>query len=154
MSALSHGNNCVCAAKRTKTAKPASLPSPSTAVPPIIQQFLLTSGDIGITPDKVVTPNGSGPLAGSQWICTDLSRTETKIPTVAIILAIAFALFFFIGLLFLLMKEQVTTGYVEVSVRAGNIYHKVQIPINKADRVAQIREQVDKAQVMAAQATR
>jgi hypothetical protein len=136
-----------------KTPKPASPPLPSSAVSPITQPFLMTIGDIGITSDRVVTPNGTGPLAGSQWICTDMSRTESKMPAVAIILAIVFALLCLIGLLFLLMKERVTTGYVEVSVRTGDIYHKVQIPIHNADRVAQIREQVNKAQVMA-QATR
>jgi hypothetical protein len=129
--------------------KPARLPLPQAAVPPTTQPFLLTIGDIGITSDSVVTPNGSGPLAGSQWICTDMSRTESKIPAVAIILAIVFFLVCLIGLLFLLIKSQVTTGYVEVSVRSGDIYHTVQIPINNVNQVAQIRAQVNKAQVMA-----
>jgi hypothetical protein len=131
----------------------ANLPTPR-AVAPIPQPFLLTIGDIGITSDRVVTPNGSGPLAGSQWICTDMSRTETRIPPVAIILAIVGALLCLIGLLFLLMKEHVTTGYVEVSVRTGDIYHKVQLPVIHPAQVAQIRQQVNKAQSMAAQAAR
>ena len=114
----------------------------------------MTIGDIGITFDRVVTPNGSGPLAGSQWIFTDASRTESKIPGVAIILAIVFALLCLIGLLFLLMKEKVTTGYVEVSVRTADIYYKVRIPVNNTARIAEIRDQVNRAQMMAAQATR
>jgi hypothetical protein len=136
-----------------KASKPENLPLPR-AVPPIPQPFLLTIGDIGITSDRVVTPNGSGPLAGSQWICTDMSRTESKMPAIAIILAIVFALLCLIGLLFLLMKEQVTTGYVEVSVRAGDIYHKVQMPINNPAQVAQIRMQVYSAQELAARVVR
>ena len=66
---------------------------------------ILTIGDIAITKDKVITPNGTGSLADSQWVFSDMSRTETRIPAVAIILAIVFAILCLIGLLFLLMKE-------------------------------------------------
>jgi hypothetical protein len=102
--------------------------------------YLLTIGDIGVTQDLVVTPNGHGPLKGSQWIVTDMSRTDTKIPTVAIVLAIIFAIFCLIGLLFLLMKERYTTGYVEVTVQTGNVLHKVQIPVSDPSQVLQIRQ--------------
>jgi hypothetical protein len=120
--------------------------------PPLSQSFLLTIGDIGVTPTQIITPNGSGALAGSQWIFVDTSRTETKIPTVAIILAIVFALLCLIGLLFLLMKEKTTTGYVEVSVRSGNVFHKTQIPVNSQMKIDNIRQLVGKAQALAMQA--
>jgi hypothetical protein len=138
----------------SKPPKPASPFMPSKVAPPSAQPFLMTIGDIGITADRVITPNGSGPLAGSQWICTDMSRTESKMPALAVVLAIVFAIFCLLGLLFLLMKETKTSGYVEVSVRTGNIYHKVQIPINNVGHVAQVREQVNKAQVLAAMSAR
>lgn len=64
-------------------------------------------------------------------------------------LAIVSALFCLIGLLFLLMKEEVTTGYAEGSVRAGDIYHKTQIPISKTQQVTEVRQLVSKAQRMA-----
>ena len=41
--------------------------------------IVLSIGDIGITKHWVVTPNGTAPLAGSQWIARDMSRTESKI---------------------------------------------------------------------------
>jgi hypothetical protein len=82
----------------------------------------------------------------------DASRTETKIPTVAIILAIVFALLCLIGLLFLLMKEKTTTGYVEVTVRSGNIFHKTQIPVNSQTKIDEVRQLVSKAQALAMQA--
>jgi hypothetical protein len=129
------------------------LPSLPKAVPPVFSNpFLITIGDIGITSNQVVTPNGSGPLAGSQWIFTDTSRTESKIPTVAIILAIIFALLCLIGLLFLLMKETKTTGYVEVTVRVGNIFHKTQIPVDSPAKIEGVRQLVNKAQALAIQA--
>jgi hypothetical protein len=129
---------------------------PSSAAkptPPSLETFSnLTIGDIAITSDKVITPNGIGTLADSQWIFSDLSRTESKIPPVAVILAIVFALLCLIGLLFLLMKETTTTGYAEVSVHSGNLYHKVQIPVKSKADVDRIRELVNKAQSLAAQA--
>ncbi len=135
---------------------PESAPAPQ---PPVAAQppaktsaFLVTIGDIGVTADYVVTPNGNAPLAGSQWIATDMSRTDSKIPTWAIICAIAFAIFCLIGLLFLLAKERTTTGYVEVSVHSGDLYHKTQIPVTDPMQVQQIRQLVGQAQTLAARA--
>ena len=111
-----------------------------------------TIGDIAVTEDSVITPNGSGPLRDAQWIFTDMSRTETKIPTVSIVLAIVFALFCLIGLLFLLMKEKVTSGYVEISVRVGDIFHKTQIPVNSQSRIDDLRRLFNTVQSMSANA--
>jgi hypothetical protein len=116
------------------------------------QGFLLTIGDIGVTPDSVVTPNGTGPLAGSQWIVTDRTTVETKIPTWAIVMAILFALLCLLGLLFLLVKENVVRGYVEVSVHSGNVVHMTQLPVQTGTDVAFYRQQVAQAQSLAASA--
>lgn len=115
--------------------------------------IILSIGDIGVTKHWVVTPNGTAPLAGSQWIARDMSRTESKIPTWAIVLAIVFALACLIGLLFLLVKEKQTTGHFEVSVRSGNLYHVTQIPVSSEWQIAQTRTLVNQAQSMAASAT-
>jgi hypothetical protein len=79
----------------------------------------------------------------------DQSRTEEKIPTHAIVLAIVFALFCLVGLLFLLMKKK-TTGYVEVEVRSGDLRHTTQIPVQSVFAVNQVRAQVAQAQALAA----
>jgi hypothetical protein len=104
-----------------------------------------------VTPDWIVTPNGNAPMGGSQWIVTDMTRTESRIPAWAIICAIIFALACLLGLFFLLVKEYETSGYVEVSVRSGNLYHKTQIPISYPAQVQQIRALVSQAQAIAAQ---
>lgn len=114
--------------------------------------FLLTIGDIGVTSYWVVTPNGNARLAGSQWIAGDMTRTETKIPAWAIICAIVFAFACLLGLLFLMVKEQQTTGYVEVSVKSGDLYHMTQIPVSHPVQVQQVRALVARAQSLAAQA--
>ena len=71
----------------------------------------------------------------------------------AIVLAVVFALVCLLGLLFLLVKEKYTTGYVEVSVQAGNLVHATQIPVSSQYQVAQIRQQVSQAQTLAAAAS-
>lgn len=129
--------------------KPAAGPSPAQGQDPII----LTIGDIGVTQHWVVTPNGSAPLAGSQWIGRDMTRTETKIPAWAIVLAIIFFLACLVGLLFLLVKEKTTTGHFEVSVRSGALYHVTQIPVSSEFQMTQIRGLVNQAQTFAAAAT-
>ncbi len=80
---------------------------------------LLTLGDIAVNGDTIVSPAGPMPLRGAVWTATDMSRTEERIPPHAIVLAILFFLLCFIGLLFLLMKERTTTGFVQVSVNSG-----------------------------------
>jgi len=118
----------------------------ATTTDPVI----LTIGDIGVTRRWVVTPNGTAPLRGSQWIANDQSVTSTRIPPWAIILAIVFALACLLGLLFLLVKEQVTSGYVQVTVRSGDLLHSTQIPISQPSQVQNVRQLVAEAQSMAA----
>jgi hypothetical protein len=114
--------------------------------------FLVTIGDIGVSKREIVTPNGKAPLAGSQWIVRDMSRVESRIPPVAIVLAIIFAFACLLGLLFLLMRERWITGYVEVQVQSGSVIHMTQIPVSTRDQIAHIRQKVAFAQSMAAAA--
>jgi hypothetical protein len=128
-------------------------PAGTLQSPDATDPTLLTIGDIGVTRNWVVTPNGTARLGGSQWSARDMTRTESKIPTWAIVLAVIFALVCLLGLLFLLAKEKYTTGYVEVSVQAGNLIHATQIPVASQYQVAQIRQQVSQAQTLAAAAS-
>lgn len=127
---------------------PAPAPAPASGA---AQQdpILLWIGDIGVSQHWVVTPNGSAPLAGSQWIVTDRTHTEERIPGVAIVLAIIFFVFCLLGLLFLLMKERRVTGYAEVTVRSGNVYHLTQLPVRNPIDVEYARRLVHQAQSMA-----
>ena len=122
---------------------------PPMPPPPGGSGVVFQIGDIGITHDTIITPNGNAPLSGSSWILTDQSRTEEKTPSIAIVLAILLFLVCFIGLLFLLMKETRTTGYAEVRVQSGGLLHMTQIPVNSPYEVAQLRSMVGQAQSMA-----
>jgi hypothetical protein len=123
---------------------------PPKQIPTPIPKSVLSIGDILIDGDKVITPNGIGELSTAQWVFSDVSRTESRIPPVAIILAIVFALLCLVGLLFLLMREEKIYGYAEVSVHTGNLFHKVQIPVRTKGDVEKIQSLVYKAQSLSA----
>lgn len=102
-------------------------------------------GDISIAGDQIITPSGSMPLRGAMWNATDFSRTEEKIPTHAIILAVIFFLFCLLGLLFLLMKEKKTTGYIQITVTSGGRHHSTMLPATDAMSYQRVMAQINYA---------
>ncbi len=102
-------------------------------------------GDITVTGDGIITPAGQLPLKGAVWTVTDMSRTEEKMPTYAIVLAVVFFIFCFLGLLFLLMKEKTTTGHIQVTVNSGGKYHSTMIPATHESVAYQVAQQVNYA---------
>ncbi|MFE7466376.1 hypothetical protein ACFU6R_20015 [Streptomyces sp. NPDC057499] len=117
-------------------------------LPPGAGMPVLVLGDIAVMNDQIVTPSGAMPLKGSAWTATDLTRTEEKIPTVAIVLAIVFALFCLVGLLFLLMKEKQTTGFVQVTVVSDGRHHSTMIPALGPETFPMVMAQVNTARTM------
>ncbi|WKE70068.1 hypothetical protein [Streptomyces sp. WP-1] len=89
---------------------------------------LISIGDITVMGDQIITPAGQLPLRGAVWNATDMSRTEEKIPAHAIVLTVVFALLRLLGLLFLLMKEKRSTGYIQVTVTSGGRHHQTMVP--------------------------
>ncbi|GES30973.1 hypothetical protein AB0G60_09185 [Streptomyces angustmyceticus] len=107
--------------------------------------MMLSLGDIAVSGDTIMTPAGPMPLRGAVWTATDMSRTEEKMPTHAVVLAIVFFLFCLLGLLFLLMKEKVTTGFVQVTVNSGGRHHATMIPVQSREQVMFVLNQVNYA---------
>ncbi|PJN18021.1 hypothetical protein CG724_15770 [Streptomyces sp. CB02120-2] len=60
-------------------------------------------------------------------------------------LAIIFFLFCLLGLLFLLMKEKRTTGYIQVTVHSGGRHHSTMIPATDPNSYAWVMHQVNYA---------
>lgn len=122
------------------------------SVPPVplvgVEPYVVSLGDIGVTPHWVVTPRGTAPLAGSEWWVVDRGAWSQRIPVWAIILAVVF---FPLGLLFLLCKESTWSGWVEVTVRAGALVHVTALPVPsfEAQNAAAI---VDRIRALAAAA--
>lgn len=114
-----------------------------------VSGYLYQVGDIGVTADAIVTYRGTAQLSGSTWIAIDQSRTEDKIPTWAIVMAVIFASACLLGLLFLLIKEQRTTGHVEVRVQSGEFWHVTHVPVIDAGHVPWVMNQVSLIQSQA-----
>lgn len=98
-------------------ATPATLPpgwSPASQEPVLVQ-----FGDISITEHWLITPAGSAPLRGTQIFVTDMTREERFIPAWAIVFAVIGFFVFLLGLLFLLVKETRTSGFMQISVTNG-----------------------------------
>ncbi|MEW1721231.1 hypothetical protein [Streptomyces sp. NPDC093109] len=104
---------------------------------------VLAIGDITVVGDRIVTPSGTIPLRGAVWNATDMSRTEERIPPVAIVLAIVFALLCLVGLLFLLMKEKKTTGFIQITVTGGGRHHATMVPATHANSFQMVMGQVN-----------
>ncbi|MFF0446973.1 hypothetical protein ACFYT4_11240 [Streptomyces sp. NPDC004609] len=131
--------------------QPAGVPVPMHTPPPGGGGVPLVSiGDITVLQDTIVTPAGTMPLKGAVWNATDMSRYEEKIPTHAIVLAIVFFIFCLLGLLFLLMKEKVTTGFIQVTVTSGGRHHSTMIPAQSPMTFQQVMGQVNYARSISA----
>lgn len=89
---------------------------------------ILSIGDISITRSTVIVPHGRFPLRGTTWTVQDSITVTQSIPAYAIVLAIIFAVFCLLGLLFLLIKETQYSGFISVTVVGDGLYHTVQMP--------------------------
>ncbi|GAA2784792.1 hypothetical protein [Streptomyces showdoensis] len=105
----------------------------------------LALGDITVVGDQIITPAGPMPLKGAAWNVMDMSRTEEKISTTGIVLAVVFFVFCFLGLLFLLMKEKKTTGFIQVTVTSGGRYHSTMIPATAPETLQWVMGQLNYA---------
>ncbi|MEV0849776.1 hypothetical protein AB0J21_28530 [Streptomyces sp. NPDC049954] len=107
---------------------------------------LVTIGDVVVTQDGILTPVGTLPLRGAVWTVTDLSRTEEKMAQTGIVLGIIFGVLLCgLGLLFLLMKEKKTTGFVQVTVSSGGRHHVTMVPANGPETFQIVMGQVNYA---------
>ncbi|PXA71649.1 hypothetical protein [Cryobacterium arcticum] len=97
----------------------ASAALPPGWAPAAQEPTLVQFGDISISEHWLVTPAGTAPLRGTQIFVTDMTREERFIPAWAIVLAIIGFFFFFLGLLFLLVKETRISGFMQISVTNG-----------------------------------
>jgi hypothetical protein len=125
---------------------------PPAAGAPAVDAPLVQIGDITVTSHWVVTPQGTRPLAGTTWLVTDLSGSYRAIPTWAIVMAVIGFFFLLLGLLFLLVKEDRTDGWVQVTVSARGFSHSTSIPVRSQYAVADIHNRVNYARSVAAQA--
>lgn len=125
---------------------PTPVPAPVVSGPVIVQV-----GEIGVTSTMVHTPAGEIPLAGSTWQVNDYWHSEQRIPKWAIIAAIVgFCVLTVFSLLFLLVKETVPHGTVQVTVTNGTRQYVARIPVTDQSQVAHVHQQVNYVRSLAA----
>jgi hypothetical protein len=128
---------------------------PPSVVPPDVPvapgPVIVQVGDIAVTSTVVHTPAGDIPLAGSTWQVSDYWHNEQKIPTWAIVAAIAgFCVLTVFSLLFLLVKVTVPRGTVQVTVTNGTHQYVSRIPVTDQSQVSYIHQQVNYVRSLAA----
>ena len=137
---------------------PWSISSPSVPDPTVPNQPVPEAGpvivqiaEIGVTSTVVHTPTGDIPLAGSQWQVSDFWFTTQRIPRWAIVAAVAgFCVLTVFSLLFLLVKESVAQGTVQVIVTNGTHQYVARIPVKDQAAVTAINQQVNYVRTLAA----
>jgi hypothetical protein len=127
-------------------------PVPGSGAPVVDSgQVIVQIGEIAVTATTVRTPTGDLPLAGSTWHVADFWHNEQKTPTWAIILAVlGFCVLPFFCLLFLLVKETVYRGTVQVTVTNGPRQYVARLPVTDQAQVAHLHQQANYARSLAA----
>jgi hypothetical protein len=125
-------------------------PAPTNAAPPGYEGVVLTIGDVLVTPDSVLVPEGRFPLVGTTWTVQDSTRIIKTTPRYARVLAASFAVLAF-GPLFLLIKERHYGGFVLVTVVGEGLYHNVKFPPGP-ESTAHVAGLVNEARALAAAA--
>lgn len=110
-------------------------------------------GDISVDQQWVRTPSGSVPTGQVTWSVQDLTRHDVVIPPYAIILAVVLsAVTCLLGLLFLLVKEDRTSGWLQVTVQGPALEHTTWVPVSDQGMVMDVHARVDYARSLTAAA--
>ncbi|GAA0530695.1 hypothetical protein GCM10010172_09230 [Paractinoplanes ferrugineus] len=126
---------------------PLAEPISGAAPGPVIVQI----AEIAVTSTTVHTPAGDIPLAGSQWQVSDYWFNSQRIPKWAIVMAIVgFCVLTVFSLLFLLVKETVTQGTIQITVTNGTRQYVARIPVTDQAQVTTINQQVNYVRSLAA----
>lgn len=108
-------------------------------------------GEIAVTSTTIRTPAGDIPLAGSTWQVSDYWHNEQKTPRWAVVAAVAgFCVLTVFSLLFLLFKETVYRGTVQVVVTNGARQYVARIPVTDQAQVQFLHQQVNYVRSLAA----
>jgi hypothetical protein len=134
---------------------PAQVPPPVSAPPDAVAAqpgpVIVRIAEIAVTSATVHTPAGEIPLRGSQWQVNDYWFNQQRTPKWAIIAAIVgFCVLTVFSLLFLLIKESVTQGTVQVTVTNGTRQYVARIPVTGQADVTAINQQVNYVRTLAA----
>lgn len=109
-------------------------------------------GEIVVRNDEVLTPLWNAPLRDCHFSVVDQSYTRSTTPQWAIILAILSFLFCLLGLLFLIVKEDETTGGVAITVSgSGGLTYTTYVPARSRFTAGEAFSYVSQIQARSAQ---
>jgi hypothetical protein len=123
-------------------------PTSPRTTPGGVDQAVVAIGDITITTDSVLAPQGRYPLRGTTWTVQDATRIVMYRPRYAIVLTAVFAVTL-VGLLFLLIRKQRYGGHVLATVVGEGLYHSVTFPPGP-ESTAHVASLVNQARALAA----
>ena len=133
---------------------PPAVPSePTLPTSPVLDPgpVIVQIAELGVTSTVVHTPTGDIPLAGSQWQVNDYWFSSQRIPRWAIVMAIVgFCVLTVFSLLFLLVKETVTQGTIQITVTNGTRQYVARVPVTDQAQVTTINQQVNYVRSLAA----
>jgi hypothetical protein len=131
--------------------EPSQAPLPEAFAPAAPGPVIVQVGEIAVTSTVVHTPAGDLPLAGSTWQVSDFWHNEQRIARWAIVAAVVgFFALTVLSLLFLLVKETIQRGTVQVVVTNGTRQYVARIPVTDQSQVAYIHQQVNYIRSLAA----
>jgi len=107
-------------------------------------------GDIGISQYWVTTPNGPYPIRGSVWTVTDMTYQQESMSPAGVVLCILFIWVCLLGLLFLLMKDRRTVGYIQVTVSGSGFHYATMVPAFDRRSAGSVHQMVNYARTLAA----
>lgn len=118
---------------------------------PTADDIVASIGDISFSARTIHVPGRSFPMAGSIWTVRDNTMVTRQMPQWAWVGVIVGILFCGLGLFFLLVRETVVSGYIDVEVRNGSDYFVTQVPArNSLGTLGQVRQLVDYARSLSA----
>jgi hypothetical protein len=128
-------------------------PDPRTGLPAPVEPgpVIVQIAEIAVTSSLIRTPAGDLPLAGSQWQVNDFWFSSQRIPRWAILCAIfGFCVLTVFSLLFLLARETVMQGTVQITVTNGTRQYVARIPVTDQGAVNSIHQQINYVRTLAA----
>jgi len=93
------------------------------------EEIRLTIGDVAISDHWLVSPAGTVPVAGTQWSTQHMWSTRRYLPGWAVVLCILTWWIFLLGFLWLLVREERTTGSILVTVTRPKFMHTMSFPV-------------------------
>lgn len=117
------------------------------------EPVMVQIGEIACTQNWLMVPGSTVPLSGCDFQLRESVTVQRRIPPYAIVLAIIFFMACLLGLLFLLIQEDVLSGSVEVTVsKPGGPKFNASVPVRSQRDIDEVRSKVDYARALVVQA--